>query len=185
LFSSGIIKSDEINFHPCVPCLIKDVRVNVRVRDEDIISIHDKRVTAYIRKSIDSLTPDQSNILSATVAKKNIIVVAPAGSGKTHVLKIINVIYRLHLGSASVIVTAMFNIIATSIHGKTLHSFLKLGCATAATVGRYIYNENSDLNDFILECYKDPRDMERLEHIRRAVIMIIDEVIFNLCFHCY
>jgi hypothetical protein len=178
LFSSGNMESEEIKLHPCRP--IRD-----DVRDKDVIGIHNNRVSVYIRNSIDSLTPDQSNILSATVAKKSVIIVAAAGSGKTHVLKLINVIYRRYLNPFSVIMTAMFNIIATSINGKTFHSFLKLGCATAATVGRYIYDENSDLNDFVTECYKDPKDFERLEHMRRAEIMIIDEVIFNSCFLCY
>lgn len=174
VFNTNNKESDDIKLHPC------------KVLDHtDIENTDSVRVQVHLAKEIASLNPDQRSILEAVLAKKNVILVAAAGCGKTHLLKLIAMIYQVRVSPQYVIVTALFNNIALDIHGVTFNSFFKLGILSPNLEGVFAFDKDHNIEEFIRTKFNDLEGFSKLSRIRNASLLIIDEVTFSLFLHSY
>ena len=164
-------ESPVIELHPC-----KDLNRT------DIIDIQSTRCQAYIAEKLDSLTRDQHEIFDSILAGKNLILLAPGGCGKTHVLKLAYLFLRQKRGQSHVILVAMLNNIAAEINGRTFNSYFGLGIIECEKEGKYVYCKNPDFEAFIAEKFLDGSGASRLLEIQAAKVLIIDEVIFLFTF---
>ena len=171
LFETNDLQSDDIKLHPCR-----------RLDHQDVERANSVRVEKFLAEQICSLNPDQRNILEAILTKKNVILVAAAGCGKTHVLRIIALILKTRISIDAVILTAMYNNIANDIDGNTFHSFLKLGLIAPSLEGSYVYNTDHNIKGFVEKKFSDAQGTLRLQEIRKARIFIIDEVTYFFIF---
>jgi hypothetical protein len=171
VFNTSDKESDVIRLHPCS-----------NLNCTDLVSIYSYRCQKYVVSQLESLNPDQRSILDTIMAKKNVILLAAAGCGKSHILKLINLIFRQRISKEAVILLAMYNNIANDLSGSTVNSFFKVGVLDPLKEGVHVYREVLDIEEFVKEKFSDSLGAKRILEIKHAEVLIIDEVIFFLEF---
>lgn len=174
VFNTSDKESDVIRLHPCS-----------NLNYTDLVSIHSFRCQKYVASQLESLNPDQRSILDTIMAEKNVILLAAAGCGKSHILKLINLIFRQRISKEAVILLAMFNNIANDLSGSTVHCFFKLGILNPLEEGLHVFRDVFDIEEFVKEKFSDISGAKRILEIKHAKVLIIDEVIFFLEFSTF
>jgi hypothetical protein len=171
IFNTNDKESDEIKLHPCKV-----------LNSTDIININSLRCQEHVAKKIETLNPDQHEIFDCILLKKNMILFAAGGCGKTHIIKLVNLFLRQNMSHDHVIVVAMLSNIAGEINGKTLYSYFRLGIIDPHIEGKYVYSNNPNIEAFIKEKFTGSSGISRILKIQVAKIIIIDEVILFFLF---
>ena len=109
------------------------------------------------------LTPEQSLALLAVARGQNVAIMGPAGTGKTHLIRVIQRMCAARALGMSVMLTASTGVAAASIDGTTLNSALGFGSSTIgdpASVARAMMEKNR------IRCH----------NLRSTKTLVIDEV---------
>lgn len=107
---------------------------------------------------LEGLSPGQVDALTAVLQGKNILLTGPAGTGKSHTIKIIRDLYAQR--GLKVAITATTGVSAVLVEGKTIHAWSGIG----------ICNSKESALKRVMG-YKKPR-----ERITSTALLIIDEV---------
>jgi ATP-dependent DNA helicase PIF1 len=106
----------------------------------------------------EGLSEGQLNALSAILQGKNILLTGPAGTGKSHTIKIVRDLYSKR--GLKVAITATTGVSAVLVEGKTIHAWSGIGiCNTKESALKRVMSQG-----------------KARERITSTVLLIIDEV---------
>ena len=93
-----------------------------------------------------SLSAEQTKVVSAALSGQSFFLTGSAGTGKSHVMRLVTQRLQAKVGKSAVYVTASTGIAAVNVGGTTLHSFSGCGLAKddAATLAKRVSSNNQN-----------------------------------------